>query len=282
MLISTTAGFIRGFTKDFFSTCAWYGSGFIAVFLAPHLTPVINETISDLTLARCAAIGISYLIVLILSLLIISVLSRKVKEGALSGVDRAGGVLFGFVRGVALLVCFCVVALILEIPRHKYPLIENSKILTILFDVFEPWIPETSESNDEKDKKPTIVERVSKKGAKKIGKRKLALEEPPPIEKKETKQEDEANLIKKAKDLVAEMLAKRIIEDDSKSQISEIETPETSAPPADVRPKPVRTVNKPKYAASASLLEARAKRRAERKKKKLKREILKCLDKERP
>jgi membrane protein required for colicin V production len=146
LFLSTVAGFVRGFVRDFFSTCAWFGSGFAAVLIAPHLVPFLGKIIHNLTIARCVATLVSYLAILIISLLIIGAASKNVKCSPLSGVDRAVGVLFGLFRGAGVLVCFCFLMAMFEIPRNRYAIIENSKITAILFDIFSPWIQQTAKS----------------------------------------------------------------------------------------------------------------------------------------
>ena len=266
MFFSTAAGFIRGFVKDFFSTCAWYGAGVISVFLAPHLMPALHETVLDATIARCAAIGIAYLIVLVFLLLTVGLISRKVKSGSLSGVDRAVGVLFGLLRGVAILLGLCVAALTFEIPREKYSFIRDSKLSIVLFKIAEPFAPKITESELENERRPAPRKKTDKiEGSIPIAKKKTNTEEEP---KKEVKEEDRAALLK-IKDFIAEGLARRIVENDEP-----VETPSSPSPPPTAQ-----SANKAKYG-SMSLMEARAKRRAERKKKKIKREILKRFDKE--
>jgi uncharacterized membrane protein required for colicin V production len=197
LFFSTIAGFIRGFVRDFLSTCAWFGSGFAAVFVAPHLVPFLGGVIHNLTVARSVAILVSYLTILIILLLIVGALSKNVKSGSLSGVDRAVGVLFGLFRGIGVLVCFCVLMGTFEIPRNRYAITENSKITTILFNVFKPWIPQTAK----------FIPGPEAKKSDSLGKGKLPIERPPLIEKDKATtesepQEEQSSVLGEIKDFI--------------------------------------------------------------------------------
>jgi uncharacterized membrane protein required for colicin V production len=141
LFFSTVAGFMRGFTRDFLSTCAWIGSGIVTAFVVPHLIPIVNRIIQNVTMARYVATFVSYIGILIVSLVTIGVMSKNVKESSLSGVDRAVGVLFGLFRGIGMLACFCFLLTSVEIPLHEYAIVKSSKLSTILFNLIKPLSP---------------------------------------------------------------------------------------------------------------------------------------------
>ncbi|MDR2107716.1 MAG: CvpA family protein [Holosporaceae bacterium] len=134
---SVGIGFLRGFVKDFFSTCAWVGGAFVTPLIAPYFIPFASSYFSNKTVAKCLVFGISYFTTLTALLLITSAMSRNVKGSPLSGVDRAGGALFGLFRGAAVLMCICVTMSVFEFPRKKYVFVKESKISTLLFDLSE-------------------------------------------------------------------------------------------------------------------------------------------------
>jgi membrane protein required for colicin V production len=302
MFFSTAAGFVRGFVKDFFSTCAWFGSGFIAVWVAPYLTPAVNEYIQEIVIARSMAVGISYLIVLVVLLLLVSLTSQNVKAGFLSGIDRAIGVLFGLFRGIGVLVCFCILMLTFEIPKDKYSMVKNSKLSVVLFDAAEYFMPKminiglvdsskkTIPAKKVTQKRPVesvmkrlieikerFMEKVRKRPAKSVKETpvenvKERLMESPKIkmessEKKPDRQETKTNnflFFQKIREFINRVLSQKEEEIDSRRNIPQVT---------------VTTTNRPKYG-SMSLMEARIKRRAKRKSEKIKREIQKRLDRE--
>jgi len=165
MFVSCASGFIRGFTKDFFSTCAWFGSGFIATAGAPYLIPITSRYIQNITLARCTTILVLYFSVLTVLLLVINLASDQVKSGPLSMIDRAVGALFGFVRGVGILISFCILLLIFEVSPKKHDFVKNSKISSFLFPVAKLCMPRVNRLSIVKKIKP-IITRKNKKTSK--------------------------------------------------------------------------------------------------------------------
>jgi uncharacterized membrane protein required for colicin V production len=296
MFFSAAFGFVRGFVKDFLSTCAWYGSGFIAVFVAPYLIPTMNEHIPNMILARAAAVGVSYLVILIILLLIISTFSQSIRKGVLSEIDRAVGVLFGLFKSAGFLICLHALMLIFEIPRDKYSPLKNSKLSAVLFNIAEAQMP--------KMKKIGIVDSIRKPFSLKS---KLSIDKLFPIKKKEKEQKEKnvnivsvsesikqpevtkseikeeknnttdmntaLNRLNKIKEFIINLAVKR----ETGYDLQEDEQPTT--PSLQQLPKTLRLTNKPKYG-SMSLMEARIKRRKQRKAAKMKKALQKHLDNE--
>ncbi|MDR1551285.1 MAG: CvpA family protein [Holosporaceae bacterium] len=296
MLLSTLTGFVRGFVKDFFSSCAWFGSGFLAVFIAPHLVPAISKHIPDIFIARCSAIIIAYLTILIILLLIISAISKNVQQGVLSGIDKAVGVLFGFSRGVIILICSCIVMLLFDIRREKYKIIQASKFSVVLFKIAELWMPHIPKLSGDLGKKLPLAKRINSleeeevanakiaKIDKKRGKegrqesiiRKrvaskstLAKERTPIIEESREEKAEERSFLQKIKDYLENWLASRRAEEKITGEIQ----PERHSSHSSVGKE------KPKFGAM-SLQEAKARRRERRRAEKLQKQIQKRLDNE--
>jgi uncharacterized membrane protein required for colicin V production len=136
----------------------------------------VKEVVHNPSIARGVAIFASYLSVLMVFLLIISTASKNIKQGPLSGVDRAVGVLFGLLRGIGVLVCFCFLLATFEVPRDKYSFMKNSKFTVLLFDLIDPWIPQVVERG--------IIARTKK--AISSEEKKLITAKPPLIERKKS------------------------------------------------------------------------------------------------
>jgi uncharacterized membrane protein required for colicin V production len=270
MFVSATIGFMRGFIKDFFGTCAWFGSGFIAIFVAPYLIPAIKEQISSPTAANCMAILIAYLITLTILLLLIGSISNNVKGSVLSGVDKAVGVLFGLFRGIGLLICFCMLLLAINLSKSDYPLINESKLSDILFPIAESLMPKIYKINVSKPKKKQKREMKQTKQISAIQISKPKIKKEKPLEKKKI---EKSVILEKVKDWIIDVFAKRQanIEEDVQNQ-----TPQVSQTPSSQ--ENLRPANKPSYGTGISLLEARKKRRALRKAELLKKELRKRLD----
>ncbi|MDR3187134.1 MAG: CvpA family protein [Holosporaceae bacterium] len=263
--VSTMMGFIRGFTRDFFSSCAWFGSGFLSNLLAPRLIPVIRKYVANRAVAGGLAWVIVYLAILVCSLLIVGALSRNVKQSIFSGMDRAAGVLFGLFRGIAIAVCFCLALIALKIPKDEYPLVKESKLSSILFAVMGPSAPGTVNDAIKSIKGKKIQRRKAKSMAAKV--KKIVEKVPPKPEEKVASKEDKASL-DKIKDWIAGALAKHhtAISTDGENRYAEEQRaePETSEGNA-----PFGVM---------SIMEARTRRRAEKRAALLKKEIRRRLD----
>jgi membrane protein required for colicin V production len=262
--ISTMMGFIRGFTRDFFSSCAWFGSGFLTNLLAPHLVPVVRKYIANRAMAGSLAWVVAYLAILVCSLLIVGVLSRNVKQSIFSGMDRAVGVLFGLFRGIAIAVCFCLALISLKIPKDEYPLVKESKLSTILFAVMGYSSPNSVSEGIKSMKSKEIQGQKAKPAAKK--ERKPAETSSP--EPKEAMSEEDKISLDRVKDWIASALAKRHTEVSTDGENGYVE---------EQKARPITSEEKAPYGVM-SIMEARARRRAEKRAAILKREIRKRLD----
>ena len=140
---SCLIGFFRGFVKDFFGTCSWVGSGFATAFVSPYIAHRLqsNGTISNPTLAKVAAIILSFTVVLITLLLVVNVLSKVVKATFFSSLDRAFGSLYGFIRGFVILIMLCVGAIMFNVFNSNWKIISDSKIVPYLMRAVDCMMP---------------------------------------------------------------------------------------------------------------------------------------------
>jgi membrane protein required for colicin V production len=115
--LSALFAFTRGFVKEALSIAAWVGAGLITLRGLPYLSPIVQKYVSSPLLAQIAA-GIALFVV---SLIILSVLTSaiagRVKDSALSAVDRALGLLFGAFRGIVI-ACLGFIVLGWAIPNE--------------------------------------------------------------------------------------------------------------------------------------------------------------------
>ena len=133
MLLSALVGLFRGFSRDFFGTCAWIFSGFLSVFAAPVLYKPVGQYITDELLLRGVCLVMAFLMLLAIFLLMTGLISSKVKESVFSGVDRAAGALFGLIRGMFVVFSIFIMLLVFEVPRDRFAIVKDSKISTVLY-----------------------------------------------------------------------------------------------------------------------------------------------------
>lgn len=133
ILLSGLLAFARGFVKEALSVAAWVGAAFAALYAQPYVTPIAERFLPKGAVAEAAAALAVFLLALIGLSLLTSALSRRVKESALSAVDRTLGLIFGFVRGIVL-VCLAYIALAWVLPpdNQRPAWIADAKTLPLL------------------------------------------------------------------------------------------------------------------------------------------------------
>jgi membrane protein required for colicin V production len=115
--LSALFAFARGFVKEALSVAAWVGAGLITLKGLPQLAPVAQKYVASPLLAQIAAGTTLFVVSLIVLSLLTSEIARRVKQSALSAVDRALGLVFGAFRGVVL-ACLGFLALSWAIPKE--------------------------------------------------------------------------------------------------------------------------------------------------------------------
>jgi membrane protein required for colicin V production len=111
IVMSGVFAFARGFVKEALSIIAWVGAAFAALYGTAYLLPHAGRLLPKGPVATVVAGIVLFLVVLVL----LSGLSRRVKQSGLSAVDRSLGLLFGLLRGVVL-VCLGYLALAWALP----------------------------------------------------------------------------------------------------------------------------------------------------------------------
>lgn len=134
VVLSTVYATIRGFVNETLSIFAWAAAAFATLYFAPAVAPFMRLHMSPLMGNLVAYVGI-FLVVLVPLSFISFRFSENVKNSPVGAVDRALGIVFGIVRGLALVaiayILFSVFVPVHEQPRwikdaRLYPLVRNS------------------------------------------------------------------------------------------------------------------------------------------------------------
>jgi membrane protein required for colicin V production len=102
--LSTVLSLWRGFVREAISLAGWVIAFFAARFFYLSLAPVFSDSIASEPLRRALAWLIIFLAVLLLCALLAWLLSSAIEKIGLSAPDRLLGMVFGFLRGIALCV----------------------------------------------------------------------------------------------------------------------------------------------------------------------------------
>jgi membrane protein required for colicin V production len=120
VLVSAVLAYARGLAHEMLSVAGWIGAIFATFYGFPFLRPYARQLITIDIVADFGA-GI---VIFVLSLVILSLLTRriskKVKNSSLNAVDRSLGFLFGLLRG-ALVVCIAYIGLEMFYPQDDRP-----------------------------------------------------------------------------------------------------------------------------------------------------------------
>jgi membrane protein required for colicin V production len=120
VLVSAVLAYARGLVHEVLSVAGWIGAILATSYGFPFLRPYARQLITIDIVADFGA-GI---VIFVLSLVILSLLTRriskKVKDSTLNAVDRSLGFLFGLLRG-ALVVCIAYIGLEMFYPQDDRP-----------------------------------------------------------------------------------------------------------------------------------------------------------------
>ena len=120
LLLSALLAYARGFVHEVLSVGGWIGAIFATIYGYPYLRPYAHELISiEIAADLTAGIGLFVLTLMILSLLTRAI-SKGVQSSALNALDRSLGFLFGIFRG-AVLICLVYIGVEWMVPPDEQP-----------------------------------------------------------------------------------------------------------------------------------------------------------------
>jgi membrane protein required for colicin V production len=125
VLISGLLAFGRGLVREILGIGAWAG----AVAAAISLMPSLHDTVANYVHARQWVDPVSFLVVFLIALAILMVIAhmagRVVRSSMLGGLDRTLGLVFGLVRGAALItVAYIIGGMLAPIDRWPPPVLQ--------------------------------------------------------------------------------------------------------------------------------------------------------------
>lgn len=150
--LSTALSLWRGFVKEALSLAAWVAAFFVSILFSTRLSALLVGFIANDALRSAAAYVILFAATLMLGAVLNKLVGQLIKATGLSGMDRALGTVFGFARGLVLVVVAVYVARTL-VPGIEA--VEQSVLLpqvmlivqwaeanfsTLLADVSLPWL----------------------------------------------------------------------------------------------------------------------------------------------
>ena len=120
VVLSALFSMVRGFVREVLAIFAWVGAVIAAFKLFPMVQPYVASVLPQKNLVVFASIGVVFVVTLIVLSVVSAALAGFVRASALSQVDRSLGLVFGVVRGAAI-VCLAYIALSIGLPRPSWP-----------------------------------------------------------------------------------------------------------------------------------------------------------------
>jgi membrane protein required for colicin V production len=118
--ISALLGLSRGLVREILGLGSWLTAGYAAFRIGPSVMPMTREAIGNPDIADPAAYAITFVVLLIVLSLLANLVGRIVQLSALGGLDRTLGLVFGILRGIAVLIA-AYIPLALMLPPEKWP-----------------------------------------------------------------------------------------------------------------------------------------------------------------
>jgi membrane protein required for colicin V production len=139
--LSTVISLRRGFVKEALSLLAWVVAFLVSTAFSERLAALFVEYIANDTLRKVSAYVILFAATLMLGSLVNSLMAQVVRATGLTGADRVLGTVFGFARGlVVILVAIFLMEAVLEPEELEF--MRESRLMPHLAMV-EQWARET-------------------------------------------------------------------------------------------------------------------------------------------
>jgi membrane protein required for colicin V production len=120
IMLSAMISIVRGFIKEVFSLASWILAFWVALTFSPNLSTLLNAYIETQSIRLISAFVVLFVITLILGALVNHAISTLVEKTGLSGTDRSLGVIFGLLRGGAIVVLLLLLAGATPMPQDPW------------------------------------------------------------------------------------------------------------------------------------------------------------------
>jgi len=137
ILISAVISVFRGFIKEVLSLASWVLSFWVAITFYPHLATLLLDYIATPSIRFFTAFFTLFSVTLILAAMVNHIICEVVEKTGLTGTDRALGIIFGIIRGIAIVTLLVLLAGATPMPEDVWW--QNSLLLEH-FEKLASWL----------------------------------------------------------------------------------------------------------------------------------------------
>lgn len=133
----------RGLVREVMSLLAWVIAFFVASRYSIEVEPFLSGVIEDESIRMLVAFAVTFFAVLILSMLGARLMSTLAKSVGLGLLDRMLGSLFGFARGLVIVLFLVLAAGFTPLPQQPFwqQAVLSEPIEIMAADII-PWLPQ--------------------------------------------------------------------------------------------------------------------------------------------
>jgi len=120
LAVSALLAFMRGLVREVLGLGAWVGAVLAAIWAMPLARPRFEAWLGTAPWVEPLTFGVLFVITLIVLMILSHWISALVRRSPLGGIDRTLGLVFGLLRGAALIV-LAYIATGMVIPVDRWP-----------------------------------------------------------------------------------------------------------------------------------------------------------------
>jgi membrane protein required for colicin V production len=141
--LSILLSVMRGFLREVMALLAWVMAFWLAALYASEVAPLLPQSIPTQQLRMLAAYALVFFLVFVVMSMFSITVSQLLKVLGVGPLDRLLGAVFGFARGLVIVLALVVVAGLTSVPKE--PFWRNATFsapLEAVVAAIKPWLPE--------------------------------------------------------------------------------------------------------------------------------------------
>jgi membrane protein required for colicin V production len=141
--VSVLLSITRGVVREIVSLLGWVTAFFVASHYAINFEPLLPQTVEDESLRMLIVFVMTFFVALVVVMMGSMLLSKLVRSVGLGLIDRIMGAVFGFARGLFVILIIVLAAGFTALPEQPFwqQALLSEPLEMIVIQVI-PWLPE--------------------------------------------------------------------------------------------------------------------------------------------